>query len=82
MLFIVKLYLQVGRLYEHNCKLCYYKTLIAHFLFECPEIENFRNMQWQLMEVPNSLKESLIEMPTQHRSTVMCNALNIKYEKD
>ena len=72
----------MGRLYEHCCKLCNCHMSVAHILFDCVDIDDYRNMQWQFMEVPSPLKESLTKMSTQQRSAVMCNALNVKYEKD
>ena len=81
-LFIIRLLLQVGRLYIKKCKLCFNSYSITHILFECTETEEYRMNLWNNIYLPNNFNNSLQLLNNYKKTDFMLNAFYIKYTRE
>ena len=55
---------------------------VQHLLFECNEIQSYREEQWDLLTLPVGFKHCLNNMSIDERTAYIFYAFNIPYEKD
>ena len=77
--FIVKLLLQVSRLYIRRCKLCAERSSICHILFECHSLNIDSRLLWLNIRFPDGLRKSLEAYSNEDKTCFILNAFYIKY---
>ena len=77
---IIRLYLQVNRIHEPICKLCYtVENPVPHITFRCVNLQEIRDELWANLEIPLQFRQSIEKLNYVDRTVLWLRAFNVKY---